>query len=288
MDERDYNILRGRLDALDLLIAEKRPPWYRQASTLVSLLALVLSLITSYFSFRFQNATDIRAKKQQLRDTIVSLIDLNAEGAKMMSDPVLPVAERSWRMAALADKAGLLIGEAQNTLDQLPSREITPAEFGILAMASIENGDPPRGIRYLNKAITASRTFTDQQTSRRNLASFYMRPGPYDNFTEAEKLFKQAVDEANPNDSIAVSELAVTYAAWGSAETERGSAADGKTKFDLGRGLCNQIKQNDPMRRGCLEMLNRAASGLPAPGINGTSLSGIGVANPIESPSPIP
>ncbi len=250
LESSDYVNLRRRVDELEVRAAEKTRPWYKQISTLVSVVAVFLSIITGIFSWRFQSTTDIRAKKTELREIVIKLIDLNGAAAKILrdqkvSDPI--------QYGTLSQEAIILLQEAQNTLEQLPPRDLLPSELVVMAMASLQNGEQSRGFAYLKTAIRVSKTPRDKIVTESMLAASYMIPGIEQNMDEANRLFTEAVgcrtpavNCQEPKDYSELAAIAQAYSMWGAGEAENGFASDGKVKLDYAQVLCAKIPAGIP------------------------------------------
>src|ERR1700686_4567719 len=74
--QSDLKLLRDRVDQLQLDAHEKDRPWYRHVSTVLSVLALLVSLITFVLGQHFEKK---RAEQDQLTGVITKLIDERKE-----------------------------------------------------------------------------------------------------------------------------------------------------------------------------------------------------------------
>lgn len=247
LESSDYVNLRRRVDELEVRAEEKTRPWYKQFSTWVSVAALLLSIVTGILSLRFQSTTDIRAKKTELREIVMGLLDLNAEAQKTLKDG----GARDY--GDLSQKAFVLLQEAQFSLEQLPPRDVLPSELVVLGMASLQNGEQSRGLEYLQTAIGISRTSRDKIGIRSTIAAFYMSPGTEQNIAEADRLYKEAVgcqtpavNCPEPKDYFELGAIAQAYMMWGMGEERNGSMSDGKAKLAYAQALCAKVPPGYP------------------------------------------
>ena len=81
--EQRVETLRREVDALQLAIIGQSKPWYRDVSTLLSIIALLFSFGTTYVSDRRVAAQDIQSTRQELRGLLQRLAALPKENVDM-------------------------------------------------------------------------------------------------------------------------------------------------------------------------------------------------------------
>ncbi len=90
LDER-IATMRNEIDALQVVVAERSSPWYQKPATLVSLIALLFSFGTTYYSNRRAEEADVQTRKQQLSGILQRLTTIPKEnvesGKKYADDP---------------------------------------------------------------------------------------------------------------------------------------------------------------------------------------------------------
>ena len=62
--ESDLKILRDQVDLLQISTSERNKPWFKDTSSMISILAVLLSVFTFFYSQLSQNAEEIRSKKR--------------------------------------------------------------------------------------------------------------------------------------------------------------------------------------------------------------------------------
>lgn len=71
--EKKIQSLGTEVNALQIKILSESTPWYQQASTIISLFALIFSFGTTVISYKRSAELDERALKQELRGLIIQL-----------------------------------------------------------------------------------------------------------------------------------------------------------------------------------------------------------------------
>ncbi len=85
--EESLEILRKRVDSLELTSQEKHKTWYRQPSTVLAIVALLVSIGSTFYSQTASKQETIRSKKEELRKLTLSLIDLRQSVSKGSPSP---------------------------------------------------------------------------------------------------------------------------------------------------------------------------------------------------------
>lgn len=186
---RDTDLLRDQVDALQVSAAEKRRPWYRDHSTLISLSALLLSTIFSlqavHDTIRAKAAernekthAEIRTKLETLRQFMVQVADIRNEEVQEQSTTALSSpALYGMRSSARNAKRQILLESADAIVTDV--REHVSAQ--VLNTLAFEHSMDSRfhsAERYYRAALAASSDSANATVvSLGGLAMLYMTPG---------------------------------------------------------------------------------------------------------------
>src|SRR5262245_44265779 len=121
--ENTLQLVRDRVDGLQIAAGEKKKPWYRQTPSLISVLALLASIASAVYSGVQGRHQDVRQKQDSLRAIVSGLIDLAAEHqSKLGSEPSknLSIQEREFISGMINNKRMLLDEAADNLVRQIP------------------------------------------------------------------------------------------------------------------------------------------------------------------------
>jgi hypothetical protein len=181
-----------RLTTLEVLVADlaaKNKPWYLDAGTLISLLALVLSLIAfGYTSYREINK-ERDQQSQEFQSTIVELNSLSTQWSelflKYQKDPdYYNTVDPSIR-AQIS-----LIGAKAYTLLAVLGDQVSALDAAVVANALQTTGDYTAGANVLKKAIPQAKNPTEYVVITRMLGNFSYYQG---NIDDGNKYFSMAV-----------------------------------------------------------------------------------------------
>lgn len=75
----DLHLLKKEVDALQVKILEQRTPWYKNISTIISLIALFFSFGTTFVSYNRTQIQDIQDRRVELRGLLQRLSTLPRE-----------------------------------------------------------------------------------------------------------------------------------------------------------------------------------------------------------------
>src|SRR5438445_2732835 len=124
--EPPIELLRQRLDALEVAAHEKKKSWYRQASTILSVIALVVSVATTAYTQFSSSQEAIRSKKEELRKLVIGLVEIRQD---FMKSQPLPMSGDSQLLKA---KQGVYLQAADRLVLQIP-KEVSSYEYTVLA-----------------------------------------------------------------------------------------------------------------------------------------------------------
>jgi tetratricopeptide (TPR) repeat protein len=216
-------------------------PWLKDwltPSNLISLIALVVSLITAAYTLPIQYNQDIRAKEEQLRQIIINLLDLDKE----LQESILPIKDPIKQFNAgslLNSKRQVYLNTAEIIASQIPDN-VTASQYIILASQRFRDANYQLAKDYFEKAIDVSKkapktraSILNQHYALRNLATFYYQNQPLRSFEEGKNYFSEAIrllESGNDDTSLYV--LGETYEIWGIANLYNNFKEDGYSDLE--------------------------------------------------------
>jgi tetratricopeptide (TPR) repeat protein len=256
----DVDVLRQRVDALELSAKEPKKPWYRSPSVSLSALALVLSFLTTVYTQVEGKQETIRSKKEELRKIIIGLIELRETFVKANPSPVSPQSQ------LLGAKQQVYLEAANRLIVQVP-KEVSSSEYTIIANEHMSMGDFQRGEAYFLQAAGAAPTPALKSQALRILAISLFQPGPMRSFDKGRRHFNEAIDVLKGDTDLTKTHLtALTYEVWAAMETRNGFADDARHKLERARKYYSDLPANYPFRGELIEGLDaRVAQGMAAP-----------------------
>lgn len=212
MDPFDTNdLLRGRIDALEVAAKERNRPWYRQPAVIMSIIAMVISTIGTYLAQRHTNAESIRSQKEELRRLALSLIELRAEGTKLAPGDGGQI---------LTAKQGVYLQAADRLVGQLGDN-VSPYEYTILAIEHDTQGDKRSAEKYFQQAARLAQSPTVQADAYRALAMFHAAPGSSRDFKKARAMLGKGIEAVDSSpDPSSMRTKCHTYGVWATIERQ--------------------------------------------------------------------
>jgi len=232
--------LRDEVQRLRIATLDRERPWYRQPSTIVSLVAVLVSIGTAIFTGLETSEKDVRSKKEELRTVLATLIDLERQRVDRGNQSV-SVSERE----SLTQKRLIALDAAEFIAKKIP-KEVSPYEYLYIADQKALEGNYDKAERYYMSAVNASHDDLSRIISLRLIAMFYFGiPDRHRNIEKARDSFRKATEIfKEPGDPYSTYQVAITYVTWASFElyTKGGSEGEGKEKLETGKGYWTTLK----------------------------------------------
>jgi len=213
----------NRIVLLEKAVQELGRPWYKQALTVISGLALIVSIASALFTYISKHTEDMRSKREELRNIMSNIIDSRFDRSKVQNSEEFFM------------KQGLYIESAEVLINEFPEK-VSYQEYLVMEKEMYYYGNNKKAEDYGEKAIkAASKSILSKNIALRLVAELYFYPSIRD-FGKGRKYFQQAADLlANINDNYIIQNLAITYEMWGLNELRNSFVAEGNQKIELAR-----------------------------------------------------
>jgi tetratricopeptide (TPR) repeat protein len=172
LEQNDHEI-----DVLQVQALEKARPWYRDASTMIAIMAFLFSLLTTGFSFYIAGQQRVHERKAELRILLQRINELNGEVTTLTRDFGTEASRN--RFGIVASELHLLASQANEILDEIPG-ELSSVEYNTVAYAYKNLNHLDQAEELFREAIDVSNTLVSATVSYRNLAGFLMENGKWD------------------------------------------------------------------------------------------------------------
>jgi hypothetical protein len=223
------NLLRDKVDLLQIQAAEKKRPWYRQASLLLSLFALAVSVTFSSLSilFRLQDKLDSSAATTvgRIRDDVTKLAELQIEQSDAMTRAGSNYQLLANLSSAYNTRRQLLIEETESLI-KASSTQLTSALYVSFAnqLAADMRIDDAAG--YYGLALRRAATNLARSAVHRGYAMMLMQPGPQIKLEEGRQHWRSALSELDSiRDDNATFLIADDLRIWAFYERAAGDAS---------------------------------------------------------------
>lgn len=232
---------------------KNKAPWYRQVTTIISIVALIISVFSGVYTQIAKRSEEVRSKKEELRGIVTKFVELQETLQNVTQIGDLQM--RTSALSLLNNKRAIYLQAAESLAEQIPTH-VTGAEYNILATENVFESDFTQAEHYYLKAIEASRTPINRAIALSAIAGFYFAKGPSQDFEKGRRHFERAVDVLkNPPDDHSIFMLGYTYEQWGFNELWSGFKVEGHQKIERARKYYSDLSSDNPARKDSLERL---------------------------------
>lgn len=247
-----YDALKAEVDALQVQIMRSQSPWYRDATAIVAVLALLFSFGTTVVSFQRTAQQDVQASEIELRALIgrLSVIPVEmTQNAKTYADDPGALASLT---SILTQEQILIAKQAAQVLRNIPEERVTAAQYLLVANVLINNGIDTDGLDMIDKAIEVARDVNDFVSAARVKAFRIFQLGRVD---EGRELYQRALGVFDRRGFETQDERFRDYTdlqtrvGWAQAELSVGNCAEARAQIEEARKLSPRFAANDTQVR---------------------------------------
>lgn len=133
--EQKLDLMKQEVDALQIAITGHTKPWYKNMSTILSIVALLFSFSTTYVSYHRTTIQDIQSTRQELRGLLQRLSTLPKENVEISKKYADDPASVKTVMGFINQEGSLLATQAAELAKNLPSNLVSGTEYYAIAVA---------------------------------------------------------------------------------------------------------------------------------------------------------
>lgn len=221
----------------------QRTHWYQNISTWISMLALLFSFGTAYYSHLRSRDQDLQNKRTELRSILQRLAVLSKEffevPRKYADDPAaIPVVQSS-----IANESDILARQAADIMKILPPDQVSSAEWLSIAMSLEKGGKYDLAKQFIDNAMDSAKTLTEKVAAVTSNARFMFFMG---SVGEGRNEYQKALDivsqEGGHNESTKGRTNIDTYLNWAYSEAYAGFKDEAKKCLTKAEGLLAQLQ----------------------------------------------
>ena len=220
--QHQLTTMKQEIDALQIEMAARAKPWYRQASVMVALAALIFSFATTAVSIQRTGLQDRHNAKVELRELIREISTISTRAAELGTRSSKDSRAGLLASSLLTTDMIVLANQAADIVDEIPE-EITAAEYYAVASALGANGISERVLDYYDRGIAVAHDTPSHIALQRGLASTYFAQGDVNRGRAAYREALDAIDDfPDTTDIYRQAENAYTHFLWAGAEFTTG------------------------------------------------------------------
>jgi tetratricopeptide (TPR) repeat protein len=160
--QSEVQLLSGQVDILQKEVLGQTKPWYKQASTLLSILALLFSFGTTYVSDRRTSAQDVENSRAELRALLQRMAALPKENFEITQKYPENAAAQNVLSGYLNQENAFLSRQAAEIAKKLPKDRVSATEYYAIALALQQSYNLDSSKEFLHLALESAKDFNDE------------------------------------------------------------------------------------------------------------------------------
>jgi hypothetical protein len=266
--EQKIDLMKREIDELQIASAVRSKPWYKNASTMISVTALLFSFSTTYVSYSRAAAQDVHSTRQELRSLLQRLAALPKENVEIAKKYADDPAAMNMVSGFINQENSLLARQAAELARRLPENTVSGAEYYSVAMALQNAYDLAAASEFLGYAISATTDFNTEIAALRMSANLQFIQGhPEAGRVEYQRALGIFSKYPGYDPFTRVSTNVWTELGWAIAEATSGSPLV-RHHVENAELLLNGLPRSpgaDMLRAQISQAKNNFAAGIPAP-----------------------
>jgi tetratricopeptide (TPR) repeat protein len=213
-------LMKQEVDTLQVEVMQPRT-WYKDASVIISLVAVVFSFGTAMISFLQIDTQNKYAARSELRGLIQRLGSLPKERAEVVKAYKDDAFTSNLLTGGLAQEYMLLANQAVDISNRIPN-DISPIEYIAISKALTDAGSLEQVPVLLDRGLRVSKDVVSKVGLLRGYGSYFIMTGDFDS---GRKKYQEAIRISNQesrNQSLAEGSNAYTELIWAISEHNQG------------------------------------------------------------------
>jgi tetratricopeptide (TPR) repeat protein len=232
--------MKREIDSLQIELGESNKPWYKQASILIAVLALVFSLGTTYYSNHQTHIQNIHNAKVELRDLIKEIESASLANIDLQNKYKNNLSAANLATSLERTRQIVLVSQAVDIIDSIPD-EVSATEYYAVGYA-LQNISPERVPVYLERGLAKADNVDSYLAISRALGAHYFAIGDYKN---GRGSYSRAIEHSNRFPQVSESSVryynAYTYMTWAEAELSVSNCLEAKKHHEQSLELYQQL-----------------------------------------------
>ena len=265
--EQKVDLMKREVDALQIAIAGHTKPWYKNISTILSVVALLFSFGTTYVSYHRTAVQDVQSTRQELRGLLQRLAALPKENVDIYKKYADDPASMKIVGGLINQEGTLLARQAAELAKKLPGDLVSGTEYYSIAIALQNSYDLAGADEFLKYSIQAATDFNTEIAAIRSTAVLQFIQGrPESGRVEYQKALNIFSKYPGYDPFTMISTNVWTELAWAFSEANLGLLALASQHIKSAKALVNGLPRGpgtDRLRADVSQAEVQIASGLP-------------------------
>ncbi len=174
----DLVLLKREVDSLQIQVNSQNTPWYKSASTILSVVALLFSFGTTFVSYNRTEVQDIQNARIELRSLLQRLASLPKENIENLKKYEATDPAAGALIGGLLNQENAILGrQAAEIARSLPPEYVSSTENFAIAVALQGSYNLDGAIDFVKRAIATSTDFNDRIAALRMQADLLFITG---------------------------------------------------------------------------------------------------------------
>jgi hypothetical protein len=265
--EQKVDLMKREVDALQIAIAGHTKPWYKNISTILSVVALLFSFGTTYVSYHRTAVQDVQSTRQELRGLLQRLAALPKENVDIYKKYADDPASMKIVGGLINQEGTLLARQAAELAKKLPGDLVSGTEYYSIAIALQNSYDLAGADEFLKYSIQAATDFNTEIAAIRSTAVLQFIQGrPESGRVEYQKALNIFSKYSGYDPFTRASTNVWTELAWAFSEANLGLLALASQHIKSAKALVNGLPRGpgtDRLRADVSQAEVQITSGLP-------------------------
>ncbi|MGH2626192.1 MAG: hypothetical protein ACRDHY_06025 [Anaerolineales bacterium] len=278
----EIQLLRDQVDLLQVRAAEKRAPWWRHPSNLLSASALLLSVLSIVLTQGNESAARLQRRSEQrqeevkrklatLRENMIQVVQIRQDFNRILQSAAT-LEEKGTADMLFTMKRQLLMDEAGALIREIDAH-VPSNWFVFMGYEMQTESNFTAAEKFFQRALRGPRSGT-QPFAYRGLAGLYMHPNaPLRDLTRGRAHWRQAIAAQRGRDDFSRLSRGSSYITWATAELMNDEKRRATERFADARREFEGMSVYNPQRGYALGYLETVRNNLPGAGQPGDDLT---------------
>lgn len=163
--------IKQQLSDLEIVVTGQKKIWYKDASTIIAVLALMFSFGTTLVSLQRSAAQDLESRRQDLRGLLQRLAALPKENLDASVRYAADPNSRTFYGGLINQETTLLSQQAGELAKRLPKESVSSVEYYSVAMAMQNTYNFAGAKEFLKLSMDSARNFNEEIGAVRSSAN---------------------------------------------------------------------------------------------------------------------
>ena len=252
----ELSTMHREIDALQAANAEKARPWFRQASVLISFLALLFSVGATVYSTQQAQRTEMSNARDRLGELIQQLLTLPKENSELAVTYADNPAVARQLVVINQTQMSILAGQAADIIHRIPGHVSADEYFGV-GWALHQSGNPDLAQAVYEDGLGVAEEWSTRTQMLQSYGELLMAQGELDRGRDQMQAAMEANDDRPELQRLSGDATIEVY--WASIEKRLEECDEARDHVGRARGLADRMSAGS-LRDSVVAQINAVAT----------------------------